>query len=208
MGVVKMARNGMESQAVREAVEGTWPVLPGERNWGALGLTAVAISAGVAAWSYSIGGYVAYYLNASMGTFAMIAGSLVGMLFVVLATIPPSVRYGIDTITASRPQFGTRGAYFSIFLQYASIIGWNCLLLILLGKAAGRIFLTAGWAAESSVGMISALGSLVAIIVSWLLLRQGAGAIRNYSYIISVIVTSLALWLLYKLVSGVGIAEI
>lgn len=203
-----MKSKGMESQAVREAVEGAWPVLPNERTWGALGLTAVAVSAGVAAWSYAIGGYVAYYLNAAMGTFAMIAGSLVGMLFVVLATIPSSVRYGIDTITASRPQFGTRGAYFSIFLQYASIIGWNCLLLILLGKATGRIFLSAGWIAESSMATVSAVGSLAAIAISWLLLRQGAGAIRNYSYVISVIVTSLALWLLYKLVAGVGVDAI
>ncbi len=55
-----MNNNGIEGRAIREAIEGTWPVLPGERNWGAWGLTAVAISAGVAAWSYMIGGFVAH----------------------------------------------------------------------------------------------------------------------------------------------------
>ncbi|SDO54474.1 cytosine permease [Desulforhopalus singaporensis] len=194
----------MDSRATREAIEGTWPVLPKERIWGAWGLTAVAISAGVAAWSYMIGGYVAYYLDAVMGTYAMIAGSLVGMFFVVLATIPCSIRYGVDTITASIPQFGVRGSYFSIFLQYASILGWNCLLLILLGRATGRIALAAGWVGESGVGTVSALGSLAAITVSWLLLRKGAESIRNYSYFISIIVTSLALWILYKLITGFG----
>ncbi|SDP74689.1 cytosine permease [Desulforhopalus singaporensis] len=194
----------MDSRATHEAIEGTWPVLPKERIWGAWGLTAVAISAGVAAWSYMIGGYVAYYLDAVMGTYAMIAGSLVGMFFVVLATIPCSVRYGVDTITASIPQFGVRGSYFSIFLQYASILGWNCLLLILLGRATGRIALAAGWVGESGVSTVSALGSLAAITVSWLLLRKGAESIRNYSYFISIIVTSLALWILYKLITGFG----
>lgn len=203
-----MNNAGMEGRAIREAIEGTWPVLPGERNWGTWGLTAVAISAGVAAWSYMIGGFVAYYLDAKMGTVAMIAGSLVAMFFVVMATIPSSVRYGIDTITASKPQFGTRGSYFSIFLQYASIIGWNCLLLILLGRATGGIALEAGWIGKSSVGFVSALGSLTAITLSWLLLRRGAESIRNYSYFIAVIVTALGLWLLYKLVAGVGLTAI
>lgn len=111
-----MSNNGIEISSLKEAIQGTWPILPKERTWGALGLTAVAISAGVAAWSYIIGGFVAYYLDAKMGTIAMIAGSLVGMFFVVMATIPGSVKYGIETITSTRPQFGTRGAYFSIFI--------------------------------------------------------------------------------------------
>lgn len=203
-----MSNLNMESRVTREAIEGTWPVLPKERIWGAWGLTAVAISAGVAAWSYMIGGYVAYYLDAVMGTYAMIAGSLVGMFFVVMATIPCSVRYGVDTITASRPQFGTRGAYFSIFLQYASILGWNCLLLILLGRATGRIAIAAGWVQEASVAPIAAFGSLAAITISWMMLRKGAESIRNYSYFISIIVTSLALWILYKLITGIGISAI
>jgi NCS1 family nucleobase:cation symporter-1 len=208
MGVAGMNQTTMNTRATREAIEGTWPVLPKERTWGVWGLTAVAISAGVAAWSYIIGGFVAYYLDAVMGTYAMIAGSLVGMFFVVMATIPASTKYGVDTITASRPQFGSKGATFSIILQYASILGWNCLLLILLGRATGRIALAAGWVQESGVGMISAAGSLVAITVSWLLLRKGANSIRNYSYYISIIVTSLALWILYKLIAGIGIEAI
>jgi len=203
-----MNTTGMESRAVREAIEGTWPILPAERNWGVWGLTAVAISAGVAAWSYMIGGFVAYYLDAKMGTVAMISGSLVAMFFVVLATIPSSIRYGIDTITASIPQFGTRGSYFAIFLQYASIIGWNCLLLILLGRATGGIALEAGWVSESSAGFVSVVGSLTAITLSWLLLRQGAESIRNYSYFIAIIVTALGLWILYKLIVGVGLTAI
>jgi nucleobase:cation symporter-1, NCS1 family len=208
MGVV-MSNNGIEISSLKEAIQGTWPILPKERTWGALGLTAVAISAGVAAWSYIIGGFVAYYLDAKMGTIAMIAGSLVGMFFVVMATIPGSVKYGIETITSTRPQFGTKGAYFSIFIQYASIIGWNCLLLILLGKAAGNIAKEAGWAVDpSSIALISVLGSLTAITLSWLLLRKGAESIRNYSYWIAIAVTILGLWILYKLVVGVGLTTI
>jgi NCS1 family nucleobase:cation symporter-1 len=63
----------VEREALHQAAEGSWPVLPAERNWGTIGLFAVTLSAGIAAWSYSIGGAVSWYLNASMGTFAMIA---------------------------------------------------------------------------------------------------------------------------------------
>ncbi len=203
-----MKNSGIETSTMREAIQGTWPVLPGERIWGAIGLTAVAISAGVAAWSYIIGGFVAYYLDAKMGTIAMIAGSLIGMFFVIMATIPSSVKYGIDTITSSKPQFGTRGSYFAIFIQYASIIGWNCLLLILLGRATGSIALEAGWITQGSVGIVSAIGSLSAVTLSWLLLRQGAESIRTYSYFIAVIVTALGLWILYKLIASVGLTAI
>ena len=80
-----------------------------------------------------------------MGTLAMIAGSLVGMYFVTVAAMPISVKYGIDTIAACKPQYGSRGSAFGIFAQYASIVGWNCILIILLGRATGNILEAAGW---------------------------------------------------------------
>jgi len=108
----------------------SWPLLLNERNWSHWALMWVSLSGGVAAWSYSIGGYVAYYLNAGMGTAAMIAGSLVGMFFVVLAVVPTSMKYGIESVVTTIPQFGTRGSVLAIVIQYLSIMGWNCLLLI------------------------------------------------------------------------------
>ena len=70
-----------------------------------------------------------------MGTLAMIAGSLVGMYFVTVAAMPISVKYGIDTIAACKPQYGSHGSAFGIFAQYTSIIGWNCILIIILGRS-------------------------------------------------------------------------
>jgi len=69
--------SGTESTALKQAAEGSWPVLQTERNWGTIGLFGVTLSAGIAAWSYAIGGSVSWYLGATMGTLAMIAGSLV-----------------------------------------------------------------------------------------------------------------------------------
>ena len=54
---------GTEKSAIRQAAEGSWPVLPAERNWGLVGIFGVTLSAGIAAWSYSIGGAVSWYLR-------------------------------------------------------------------------------------------------------------------------------------------------
>jgi NCS1 family nucleobase:cation symporter-1 len=154
---------GKNSSIDLEVMQECWPLLKRERNWSSWGLTWVALSAGVAAWSYSIGGYVGYYLNAGMGTAAMLAGCLVGMFLVVLAAVPSSAKYGIESIATSIPQFGTRGSVFAIFLQYASIIGWNCLLLILFGRALGEVLVTTKMIGAASQGFVSVMATLAAI---------------------------------------------
>ena len=53
-----MAASQTEMSAIHQAAEGSWPVVPAERTWGLVGLFGVTLSAGIAAWSYSIGGAV------------------------------------------------------------------------------------------------------------------------------------------------------
>lgn len=155
-----------------------------------------------------IGGAVAYYLDARMGTAAMIAGSLVGMLLVTLATVPASVKYGIDTIASSKPQLGSRGALFSIFLQYTSIIGWNCLLLILLGRAVAEVLAATQVISAGMQPGVAVLASVAAVAVSWVLLRGGAQALRSYSFIIAIVVSIIALWILIRLLTQFGMAQV
>jgi NCS1 family nucleobase:cation symporter-1 len=186
----------------------TWPLLPEERIWGPVGFIVVALSVGVAPWGFIIGGVVSQYLNAVQGTCAMIAGSLAGTYFVILATVPMSCRYGIDTIVASRPQLGSKGATIAIFLQFASIIGWNCLLLILLGRAAGRIAMAIGMVEPTSIGIISISFSLFIVLLSWSILRNGAYRIQQLAYLIAISVGGLGSWMIFKLISGAGIEAI
>lgn len=186
----------------------SWPLLRGERNWGAWALMWVALSSGVAAWGYSIGGYVAYYLDAGTGSVAMLAGSMIGMFFVVMAVVPPSMKYGIESIVSSIPQFGTRGSVFAIFLQYAAIMGWNCVLLILFGKAVGEVLFTLEMVNESSQGFVSLVGTVAAVTVSWFLLRKGASTVRKASIFIAIFVTLIAALILYFLVTRIGLATL
>lgn len=199
---------GLEKSAIRQAAEGSWPVLPAERNWGTLGMFAVTISAGIAAWSYSIGGAVSWYLQAGLGTIAMISGALVGMYFVTLAAMPVSVKYGIDTIAACKPQYGSIGSAFGIFAQFASIVGWNCILIILFGRATANVLEAGGVISGDWVYRVSVIISLATLAYVYYLVIGGADSIRNNSVWIAAAVTIAGLVVLVRLIQQYGWSDI
>lgn len=202
-----MSERGVDL-STRTAVEGSWPVLPSERTWGSWALFGISASAAVATWCYIIGGYVAYYLPAEAGTIAMIAGSLVGILLIVLAAMPVATKHGVDSIASSIPQLGTRGAYYSLFLLYVSVIGWNCLLLIFLGRAAAEIMISFGLFGDGARQLLVVLFSLAGALVVWLLLRGGPNAMRNVGPAIAVTVVLLGIYILVLLIANVGWSNI
>jgi NCS1 family nucleobase:cation symporter-1 len=186
------------------AAEGSWPIAPSERNWGLIGLFGVTLSAGIAAWSYAIGGAVSWYLTAGLGTIAMIAGALVGMYFTTVAAMPVSVKYGIDTIAASKPIYGFRGAAFAIFVQYASIIGWNCLLIILLGNATAEVLAAGGLIGEDAKRAVQVVVSLITVALAFWMVLGGADSVRNNSIWIAVAVAGTGIIVLGMLIAQTG----
>lgn len=203
-----MKPKNVELSISQEVAQSSWPLPKNQRTWSSWGLMGVALSAGVAAWSYSIGGFVAYYLNAPLGMIAMIAGCLVGMFFVALATVPVSIKYGIENIASSKPIFGEKGSIFAIFLQYASIVGWNCLLIILFGKAVSQVLIATGILQSSSQQLVTAISSIAALAISWISLRGGSSSVKNTSLVISLLVALTGILIMYKLISTVGISKI
>ncbi len=107
------------------------------------------------------------------------------------AAMPVSVRYGIDTVAASKPIFGFRGSWFAIFVQYASIIGWNCLLIILLERATAEVLASGDLITEDLKCPVQVVVSLVTIVVA------GSTRKENHSRPLS-----LASWLPLSFVSS------
>lgn len=193
--------SGTESTALKNAAEGSWPVLPQERNWGTIGIFGVTLSAGIAAWSYAIGGAVSYYLGATMGTLAMIAGSLVGMYFVTVAAMPISVKYGIDTIAACKPQYGSFGSAFGIFAQYTSIIGWNCILIIILGRTTANVLEAANVIHGGSTKLyVSIAVTMVTLALIYWMVARGSDSVRDNSVWIAVAVSLTGVMVLVVLI--------
>ncbi len=94
-----------------------WPLLPAERTWGAVRLTVTLATTAAATWCYLIGESVGNYLGFIKGAAALTAGCLIGMLLVLLAAGPACARFGIDSVAATKPQFGSRGWMVPALLQ-------------------------------------------------------------------------------------------
>ena len=178
-----------------------WPLTRNERNWNQWQLFAVLLVTAAATWCYIIGEYVGYYLNLRMGFAAMTAGSMIGMLLVTLAVVPPATRFGIDSIASARPQFGDRGWIITVFLQYASIIGWNCLLMIFFGKSVDQLLQTLGLITpDTGDWVLRGLTILACIFVYIVLLRGGTG-LELVSKVLFFFIVGIGGWMTWILVT-------
>lgn len=186
--------------------ESNWPLLKSERTWGSLELGIVLLVAACATWCYIIGEYVGYYLNLKQGFATMTAGSMIGMLLVTLAVVPTATRYGVDSIVASRPQFGSRGWILTVFLQYTSIIGWNSLLLIFFGKSVMQLLVTLGVVDEGAASVVLPVATLLACAVVFGVLLGGKSGIARASNILFFFIVGVGLWMIYLLLTQEGSA--
>jgi NCS1 family nucleobase:cation symporter-1 len=183
------------------ADENAWPLLPAERTWGPLRLTLTLVTTTAATWLYLIGESVGSYLGFIKGGVALTAGCMIGMLLVLLAAGPTCVRFGIDSVASTKPQFGSRGWVIPAVLQAVSIIGWNSLLIIFFAKSAVQLGVALGvLGVGSHSAMLVPLLTLFACGVIFTALRRGATGVSLMSNILFAHVF-VGLWMLYLLVS-------
>ena len=183
------------------ADESAWPLLPSERTWGAARLTLTLATTAAATWCYLIGESVGSYLGFVKGGIALSAGCFIGMLLVLLAVGPACLRFGIDSVASTKPQFGTRGWIVPGLLQGVSIIGWNSLLIIFFAKSALQLGVALGLAGAAGRGpyLVPLLTSFACAVI-FVALRRGASGVSLVSNILFAHVF-VGLWMLYLLVS-------
>ncbi|HEJ2935044.1 purine-cytosine permease family protein [Pseudomonas aeruginosa] len=177
-----------------------WPLLPAERVWGSWQLLIALTTAGAATWCYIIGEYVGYYLNFRQGFAALTAGCMFGMLLTILAALPTCCRFGVDSIASSKPQFGSRGWVIPASLQFLSILGWNCLLLIFFGKSAAQFLVAVNVIQPVQSAVVEPCATLFACVLVMLLLIKGSGGVDKVAKIL-VAHVFVGLWMLYIIVN-------
>jgi|694.fasta_scaffold95490_2 NCS1 family nucleobase:cation symporter-1 len=183
-----------------EADKSAWPLLPSERTWGGWKLGISLATAAAATWCYIIGEYVGYYLNFREGFAALFAGSMIGMLIVALAAVPVAMRFGVDSIASSKPQFGSRGWVIPAAMQFVSIVGWNSLLLIFFAKSTTQLLRALGVIGEESGGMLVSATVLLASGLVFLFLLKGSAGVDRVAKIL-VAHVFIGMWMLYILVT-------
>lgn len=188
---------------IREAAAdtGVWPLLRRERTWGPWRLGIALATAAAATWCYLIGEYAGYYLNFFQGSLALTAGSMIGMLLVLLAAGPICIRFGIESVASTKPQFGSKGWVIPALMQLLSIIGWNAMLLIFFAKALTQLLSVLGWLpAGLGVMQIIPFTTLVACAIVFFVLLWGASGVTHLSNVL-VAHVFVGLWMLYLLLS-------
>lgn len=181
-----------------------WPLLPLERSWHRRRLFVVLLVAASATWCYVIGEYVGYYLPLWPGFLAMTAGAMIGMLLVTLAVVPPSTRYGIDSIQAAVPQLGRNGWLLTVPLQYVSIIGWNSLLLIFFGRSVAEFLSAIGVDGSVFSRWTVPVATVVVCAVVFQVLVKGAAGLERVSTVLFFVVVGVGLWLIVTLLAQKG----
>ena len=189
------------TQEAAQADESAWPLLPQERTWGAARLSLTLATTAAATWCYLIGESVGSYLGFIKGGLALAAGCMIGMTLVLLAAGPTCVRFGIDSVASTKPQFGSRGWVVPAALQAVSIIGWNSLLIIFFAKSAVQLSVALGFLdpGPRNAALVPALTVLACAII-FTALRRGATGVSMVSNIL-VAHVFIGLWMLYLLVS-------
>lgn len=178
-----------------------WPLTTHDRHWTQWQLFVVLLVAASATWCYVIGEYVGYYLNLKMGFAAMTAGAMIGMLLVALAVVPVATRYGVNSIAAATPQFGSRGWIFTVFLQYASIVGWNSLLLIFFGKSVAQLLTILGVTTADSAGIVVRLSTALACVAVFLVLLRGATGLERVAKVLFFFIVGIGAWMAWLLLT-------
>jgi nucleobase:cation symporter-1, NCS1 family len=126
---------------------------------------------------------------------------MIGMLLVFLAAGPICGRYGIDSVAATKPQFGSGGWVIPSLMQIVSIIGWNSLLLIFFAKSATQLLRVLGLLPAAVSGReIVPVATLLACSLIYFSLLWGAKGVATISKIL-VAHVGIGLWMLYLLVS-------
>ncbi len=190
----------MAEDILIEADKSAWPLLRAERTWGPWKLGISLATAAAATWCYIIGEYVGYYLGFKAGFLALFAGSMIGMLIVALAAVPVSIRFGVDSIASSKPQFGSRGWVLPAAMQFVSIVGWNSLLLIFFAKSTAQLLLALGLTGETAGGALVPVTVLLASVLVFLFLLKGSSGVDRVAKIL-VAHVFVGMWMLYILVS-------
>lgn len=200
--------SGADANVNLDQAIGSLPIPLSQRNWGGLLAGAVSITAGVATWSFVVGGFTANYVDARMGTAAMLAGGLISQFLISLAQIPPVTKYGLETVTTTKPQLGTRGSAFALFVQYLTLIGWNCVLIIFLGRAFAASLFQLGLISPDIQASVATAAAVLTTFGIWILLLMGAEGLKYTGVIVAIGIFVIGTWMYVLLVQAYGVTAI
>ncbi|GIN19767.1 purine-cytosine permease family protein [Siminovitchia fordii] len=174
------------------------PLLPKERTWGSFDFSMVNIGLAIATWSFLIGGTLSLFVGLKMGFIATLAGNTVSVLLVALSNAIPSSRFGIDQYVFLRSIFGKKGTKIPVILMVIVEFGWVATLAVMFGKASSNVYGAVTNTPPVSNKVVIVF-SLLAILISWLIVSKGSNSINWLNRIVAPLLVTMLIVMFYML---------
>jgi len=133
-------------------------------------------------------------------------GLILGMLPPILSSGFPSFRYGIDTMDASKPAFGSRGALFTLVGLLYVVCAWQSVVTAFIAKGTATVI--ARDAARSISGPLEICVALAVVAAAWVMVWRGPRFLERINGIVAPVLLLLALLMLVLLAIRVGPAAL
>ena len=175
-----MAEADINSEAQSESM----PVLKSERIYDFKDYTVVITGFACAAWCFITGGTLALYVGVQTALVASIAGNIIAVLLMSLATQVISGKYGVDAYTSVRGVLGGRGTKVFLILMSIFVIAWLIILCMMVAKAVGNIVL--GFTGiDITTGIPMFIVSVLAGAVCWLVAWKGPELLKKLNIFVA-----------------------
>lgn len=194
-----MAETDVNSEAQSESM----PVLKSERIYGFKDYTFVITGFACAAWCFITGGTLATWVGVVPALVASIAGNIVAVLLMSLATQVISGKYGVDAYTSVRGIMGGNGTKAFLLLMTVFVIAWLIILCMMVAKAVGNIVL--GFTGvDITTGVPVVIISMIAGVICWVVAWKGPVLLKKMNTIVAPVFIIVLIFLVVEISMNYG----
>ena len=148
------------------------PVLGRDRLYSFGKYTYVIVGFALATWCFMIGGSLSLFVGFKLSIIASISGNLIAVLIMILATVIPAARYGVDNYTLGASFLGRNGTKALMVLLAVFQASLIIVFSFMVAKSILSIYAGITGVVVTSRAVLTALGLLAAFTV-WLIAVKG-----------------------------------
>lgn len=155
-----------------EAQFDTLPVLKKDRLYGFGKYTYVITGFALATWCFMIGGSLSGFVGFKHAIIASISGNMLAVMIMIVATVIPASKYGIDNYTASVSFLGHNGTKGLMVLLAFFQASWVIVFSFMVAKSILNIVAGFTGVEITNRAVLTALGLMAALAV-WFIAAKG-----------------------------------
>lgn len=169
-----------------EALKDTLPLLREDREWGFFDFVWVQSGLSIATWAFLFGGITALFVGFWDGLWTMMVGNCIGVIFMVLASVLMTCKWGTEQFILQRSIYGAMGIMVLVLgLLTVTELGWTTILAIMFGRASTQVLNhVAGTEYSASSPVVLGI-AMIALLIGWWVVVKGDRAVRLMNRIIA-----------------------